>query len=80
MQSEEYHNNHGRGRNISCNNYDCLNFRKKFHRIRGRNNCGRYICPICHKEGFEHSYSCTVSKGNKMNCNSHLLEIVKVRW
>ncbi len=73
MQHEEYHNNHGRGRNVSCNNYDCLNFRKKISRTRGRFTSGKVICPICHKEGFEHSYSCTVSKDNKMNCNCHLL-------
>ncbi len=73
MQSEEYHNQHGRGRNISCNNYNCSNFKKKIGRVRG-GFARHVICPICHEDGLEHSYTCTVSKNNKMECNCHLRE------
>lgn len=72
MQDKEYHKNFGRGRNVSCDNFECPNFRKKI----GRHRSGWYsrhtICPICHQEGLVHGYSCTVGKDNKMKCDCHL--------
>ena len=76
MQPEEYHNNYGRGRNISCNNYICPNFRKKIGRIRGGTR-GRVICPICNECGYEHSYTCKVTKRDKMTCDCHIGATIK---
>ena len=71
MQSEFQHKNFGRGRNISCNNYNCENFRKKIGRVRSLWSKPT-ICPICHEEGYQHSELCKVSKDNKMMCECHL--------
>lgn len=71
MQSEEYHYRHGRGRNVSCDNWECENYRKKIGRVRGSWS-DSITCPICHQEGYVHHYTCTVSKGGIMNCNCHL--------
>jgi len=73
MQLEEYHNNHGRGRNYSCDNLECKNYNRKIGRSRGFWSAN-IICPICHKEGLRHSYDCGVSKGGIMFCNCHLHE------
>lgn len=72
MQSEEYHKLYGRGRNISCSNYNCSNFRKKIGRVRSGWNAHDTVCPICHKRGYTHSYHCKVGKDNMMLCECHL--------
>jgi len=61
MQEEEYHNTHGRGRNISCSNIECKNFGKKIGRSRGALSNATH-CPICKKLGREHNYNSIVLK------------------
>ncbi len=72
MQSEEYHKPFGRGRNVSCINYNCQNFRHKISRSRSRWYSRRTVCQICHEEGYIHSYDCKVGKDNMMLCNCHI--------
>ena len=60
------------GRNISCNNPDCSNYRKKIGRVRGA-FAQTSACPICHQRGIEHTPMCKVTKGNMIiDCNCHL--------
>lgn len=73
----EYYTTHGRGRNISCNNRDCKNYRHKIGRVRGKYSMSRY-CPICGQDGLLRSYSCTISDDGKMNdcnCDDHKFEV-----
>jgi hypothetical protein len=75
MQSEEYHKQFGRGFNVSCHNYNCQNFRKKISRSRSGWYSRSTVCPICHEDGFVHTYTCKVGKDNKMQCNCHITRL-----
>lgn len=72
MQSEEFHRNFGRGRNVSCNNYNCSNYRKKIGRHRSGWYSRKTICSICQREGYIHNYECRVGVDNTMTCSCHL--------
>ena len=67
MQDKDHYHNHGRGRNISCKNYHCKNYKKKIGRSRGFFSDTVYY-PLCGQEGLEHSYICTVGKNGIMYC------------
>ena len=72
MQEEEYHRSFGRGYNVSCDNYNCSNYRKKIGRSRSGWYARNTVCPICHNEGHVHSDACKVGKDNMMLCDCHL--------
>jgi len=76
MQSEEYHPVFGRGRNVSCNNYNCSNYRKKIGRSRSGWCARDTVCQICHEIGHVHGYDCKVGKDNVMLCDCHLLTVL----
>ena len=75
MQLEEYHKTFGRGRNVSCQNYNCSNFRKKISRCRSGWYERETVCPICHEVGYVHSYDCKVGKDNMMLCDCHITKL-----
>jgi len=71
MQSEEYHNTYGRGRNISCSNFNCENYNKKIGRKRGF--FAPFVdsrCPICNSKVFVHQPECKVIKNNVIVCGT----------
>lgn len=71
MQNEELHRSFGRGRNVSCNNFNCKNYRHKIGRRRSNLYVEPNVCPICGVSGFVHDYTCKVGKNNIMLCNCH---------
>lgn len=75
MQDEEYHKNFGRGRNVSCNNFNCVNYRKKISRSRSGWYSRSTSCPVCHELGYIHNPNCRVGEDNMMMCDCHLRSI-----
>jgi hypothetical protein len=75
MQDEEHHKNFGRGRNVSCNNFNCTNYRKKISRNRSGWYAHSTLCPVCHEAGYVHHYTCGVGKAGLMLCDCYLRSI-----
>lgn len=72
MQDKEFHRSFGRGRNVSCMNFNCINYNKKIGRSRSGWYARKVVCQLCHNEGYVHNYNCTVGNNNTMECKCHI--------